>query len=319
MAKNKTLIPVKHKIESLKARTFIFLDRYAPFILRGLRSLKKRADKFSLAQKKSSGKIITKEILVRDLERAGIKKGDSVIVHSSLRRIGYVENGAQTVIDALLNAIGSEGTLLFPTSPVETHGKAYLESNPVFDVRSTPSKMGAISEQFRKMKGVKRSLHPLESVAAIGPLAEYYTKDHFAQPTPYNENSPFARLAEKHGKILSLGVINMEHTCINMHASEDAVPDFKPEIYDRKIYEAQMLDEYGNACTMKTKVHNPEWSLRRYPNGLVSLFEKEGAMRRIRIGEAESLLFDAHRLQEVMVKAYMEKGISMYFPEGKKF
>jgi aminoglycoside 3-N-acetyltransferase len=312
------LVPLKHKIESLKARTFIFLDKHAPFTLQWLRSVKKRSDRFVLERKKSTGKIITKEKLVSDLQAAGIKKGDSVIVHSSLRRIGFVQNGSQTVIDALLETIGSEGTLLFPASPVEAHGKAYLESNPLFDARNTPSKMGSISEHFRKLKGIQRSLHPLESVCAMGPLAEYYTKGHFGQLTPYNINSPFARLAEKHGKILSIGVINLEHTCISMHASEDAVPDFKPDIYDHKVYEVKMIDMNGNTCTMRTKVHNPEWSLKRYPNGLVSLFEKENVMKRVKIGEAESLLFDAYLLKEVMIKYYLEKGISMYFPEGTK-
>jgi len=308
------LVPLKHKLESIKARLFIFLDKNAPFVLKGLRSAKKNIDRHSLQRKKSSGQIITKEKLKSDFEKAGLKYGDSVIVHSSLRRIGFVENGAQSVIDALIEVIGSEGTLLFPTSPVETHGKTYLESNPVFDVRNTPSKMGSISEHFRKMKGVKRSLHPLEPVSAIGPLADYFTKDHFGQLTPYNENSPFARLADKHGKIISIGVINMEHTCINMHASEDAVPDFKPDVYDSGIYEVKLIDENGIALTMKTKVHNPEWSLKRYPNGLIPLFERENVMQRVKIGEAESLLFDAYRLKEVMIKYYLEQGVSMYSP-----
>ena len=312
------MIPVKHKIESFKARLFIFMDRYTPALLSGIRSLKKSSAHFNLKRKKLSGKIITKEKLAADFAAAGIQKGDSIIVHSSLRRIGFVERGAQTVIDALLEAIGSEGTLLFPASPVEAHGKTYLESNPVFDVRNTPSKMGSISEHFRKMKGVKRSLHPLESVCALGPLAEFYTQDHYGQLTPYNENSPFARLAEKHGKILSIGVINLEHTCINMHVSEDAVSGFEPGIYDRKIYQVNMIDENGNTRMMNTKVHNPEWSLKRYPNGLISLFEKENVMKRMTIGEADSLIFDAHRLKEVMVKSFLEKGISMYFPEGRK-
>ena len=306
----------KHKIESLKARVYIIMDKHVPALLAILRFVKKNINHIKLSAKKISGRIITKEKLMADLEKAGIQKGDSVMVHSSLRRIGFVENGAQTVVDALLETIGSEGTLLFPVSPVETHGKKYLESNPVFDIRNTPSRMGTISEYFRTMKGVKRSFHPLESVCALGPLAEYYTKDHFGQLTPYNENSPFARLASKHGKILSLGVINMEHTCISMHASEDAVPDFKPEIYDANIYSVKMIDENGNQHTMKTKVHNPEWSLKRYPNGLIPLFEKENVMQRVKIGEAHSLLFDAHRLMEMMIKYYLDKGVSMYFPAG---
>ena len=54
------------------------------------------------------------EILVKDLRNLGIKEGDVVITHSSLKSMGNVEGGADTVIDALIEAVGSEGTVLFP-------------------------------------------------------------------------------------------------------------------------------------------------------------------------------------------------------------
>ncbi|MBK5284217.1 MAG: AAC(3) family N-acetyltransferase [Bacteroidia bacterium] len=308
---------LKHKTESSKARVFIWLNRAAPTLLQFIKRVKKKTDHIVLNTKRLLRKTITKEKIISDLKRLGLKEGDSVIVHSSLRRVGYVEGGAATVIAALLETIGERGTLLFPTSPVKTFGKEHLEKNAVFDVLNTPSRMGAISEHFRKMKNVIRSFHPLEPVAALGPLAEYYTKDHFGQLTPYNENSPFARLALKHGKILSLGVLNLEHSCINLHVAEDLTENFQPDNYDENIYEVKMKNEQGEIHNMKTKVHNPKWSLKRYPNQLIPLFEKEGVMKRGYVGEAETLIFDASLLTEVMRKAYHEKGISMYFPEGR--
>ena len=81
----------------------------------------------------------------------------------------------------------------------------YIQNTPFFDVLNSPSKTGAITECFRKMKGVVRSLHPTEPVSAFGPLAEYFTRDHFNQLTPYNKNSPFYRVGEKQGKIFYVG------------------------------------------------------------------------------------------------------------------
>ena len=55
--------------------------------------------------------------LVRDLASLGVRRGDLLMVHSSLRSIGLVESGPETVVDALLQALGPEGTLVTPTPP----------------------------------------------------------------------------------------------------------------------------------------------------------------------------------------------------------
>jgi len=38
-----------------------------------------------------------------------------VLVHSSLSGIGYVPGGVETLIDALLQSVGEEGTIVVPT------------------------------------------------------------------------------------------------------------------------------------------------------------------------------------------------------------
>ena len=53
--------------------------------------------------------------LVKGFRDAGIEQGDHILVHSSLSSLGWVEDGANTVIDALIGAVNETGTVIFPT------------------------------------------------------------------------------------------------------------------------------------------------------------------------------------------------------------
>jgi len=294
-----------------------FILKYAPdFMLEWAKTLKKNRRRKALKEQEQSRKGISRSQLVNDLQKIGLRKGDSVLVHSSLSKIGFVEGGAKTVIDALLDVVGNEGTLLFPTFPAKGRNKTHLEEHPVFDIAKTPSQMGSITEHFRKMGGVLRSFHPTDCVAAKGPLAAYYTGSHFGQLTPYNEYSPFRKLCDKSGKILMLGT-TLNGACTNLHTLEDAV-DFKFPVYDQRIFDVKMIDANGNVSVMQTKVHNPEYSAKRNCDALKPMFEKEGALVNGTIGEAKSMLIDAAKMLEVMIRNYKEKGVTMYTPFGDK-
>ena len=154
-------------------------------------------------QRKKHG-VISRDRLVSDLRSIGVKKGDVLMVHSSLSKMGFVENGAVTVVDACLEAIGPEGTLVMPAFAHNTFSKIYLDTDPVFDVKHDPSRAGAVTEELRTRPGSLRSFHPTDAVTATGPLASYIVKDHFGQLTPYNTFSPYYRLAEKHACILNI-------------------------------------------------------------------------------------------------------------------
>jgi aminoglycoside 3-N-acetyltransferase len=291
--------------------------KYAPeFMLQLAKKLKKSLRKKQLKKQQKTNKGIRKEQLVNDLEKIGIKKGDSVLVHSSLSKIGFVEEGPKTIIEALFEVVGESGTLLFPAFPAKGRNKTYLEEHPFFDLQNTPSQMGSITEYFRKLPGVFRSFHPTDSVCAKGPLAEYYTNSHFGQLTPYNENSPFRKLCNKDGKILMLGT-TLNGACTNLHTLEDAV-DFKFPVYDAEVFSVKMINENGKERTMQTKVHNPDYSAKRNCDALKPMFEKEKVLVNGKIGEADSMLIDAKRMLDVMIKNYKEKGITMYTPFGDK-
>lgn len=79
---------------------------------------------FDLARGKKSGlsfgrdiemRVILKEEIVQKLREVGLEKGDAVMVHTSLKRMGYVCGGAQTVIEALMEVVGEDGTIMMPT------------------------------------------------------------------------------------------------------------------------------------------------------------------------------------------------------------
>ena len=154
-----------------------------------------------------------------DLSLLGIKTGDDILVHSSFKNLGGVEGGIETVIEALLSVVGDNGTLLFPTLSFSTVNPEPPINNPVFDVRNTPSCVGAMSNVFMNFEGVERSLHPTHSVAALGARQKEYIQNHELDNEPVGENSPFFKLGKLGGKVLFLGCSTKSNT--SMHGVEE--------------------------------------------------------------------------------------------------
>ncbi len=163
--------------------------------------------------------ILTRSGLRRDLEQLGVRRGDILCVHSSLKSLGLVIGGVRTVIEALLEAVGPEGTVMMPTysgdlsdpeewrfPPVSPEFiPAIREETPPYDPTLTPTrKMGAIPEYFRRYPGVMRSPHPQSSFAAIGTRAEELVGRH-PLSFRFGPDSPLGRLRDLNGKVLMLG------------------------------------------------------------------------------------------------------------------
>ena len=160
---------------------------------------------------------VTRQMLIDDLQNLGLRTGDVILVHSSLSSLGYVEGGADTVIDALLQTLGNEGTIMVPTLT----GNEFLgpDNPPVFDPGNTPCWTGKIPETFWKRTDAIRSLHPTHSVAAIGRSAEFMLRNHHLAPTPCGIDTPYYRLAQAKGRVLLLGV-DLE-SCTLFHTIEE--------------------------------------------------------------------------------------------------
>lgn len=170
--------------------------------------------------------------LVEDLQALGLREGDDLLVHVSLRAIGKIEGGAETLLNVLREVLGEQGTLLVPaftigfTDPAEWRDlpeevlENYRDVIPVFDAEETPvdvETMGIFPEIVRLHQDSIRSDHPVYSFAALGPRAGFYTQNqpfHF----PLGSDSPLARLHQMNGYVLLIGVDHAVNS--SLHLSE---------------------------------------------------------------------------------------------------
>jgi aminoglycoside 3-N-acetyltransferase len=169
------------------------------------------------------------------LQALGLRAGATVLIHCAMRRIGPLEKGPQTLLEAVLSVIGPGGTVVVPsgtannstTSPVfqaATEGMdaaqiaAFEAAMPGFDRRHTPSfGMGAFAEFVRTRPAAVRSCHPQTSFAAIGPLAGKLTVTHKLE-CHLGEESPLAALYAVDAVTLLIGV--GYESCTTLHLAE---------------------------------------------------------------------------------------------------
>jgi len=192
---------------------------------------------------------------VDDISNMGVRPGSVLMVHPSLRAFGYVPGGAETIIRGLLRVLGESGTLLMPALSYKT----VTPQNPVFDVRATPSCVGAVAEAFRLRAGTLRSLHPTHSVCAVGPLADELLSPHIEDSTPCGKHSPFNRLPEFNGKILMLACRLTFNT--SMHAIEEILKP--PYLFDPPI-SYSLRDKAGQVLNKEYFPHNFRGWQQRY-------------------------------------------------------
>jgi aminoglycoside 3-N-acetyltransferase len=147
----------------------------------------------------------TRADLAAGLHGLGLRSGDRVVVHSSLRSLGHVTGGAETVVDALLDTIGSSGLLAVPT---------FSYDNVTFTGRE-PGRTGAVSEAVRRRPGAVRSRHPTYSVAALGSGAGDLLRGHELHAGT-DVDTPLDRLASSGGSILLLGVGHTSNTTVHV-------------------------------------------------------------------------------------------------------
>ena len=252
---------------------------------------------------------VNKEDIKKGLNDIGLKKGNIVFVHSSLSSFGYVEDGPDTVIDALLETVGNSGTVVMPAF---TWGALHSKEKVVFDVANTSVKkeVGILAEVFRKRKEAIRSLHICHSVSAIGPKAKEVMGEGI---TACGKGSTFDKLYELDAWNLFLGVGFSSCTALHMVEEYMHVPyryyrDFKGSkviLPDEKTIESESVE-----------------FLRKpgYINDFIKMgriFSKHGVLHTCKIGEAKIINIKIRDIFNI-TKQYLEKDMGFLLTDESK-
>lgn len=200
---------------------------------------------------------ITEDMLIEQFSHLGIYPGDKIMVHSAGSKIGIIDGGPKTFVEALKHYITPNGLIVMPSFPHRGMYE-YLENYSMFDVLETPSKNGAITECFRKSDGVVRSAHPTHPLCAWGKDAEQFIEGHELCHSPFEATSPFARMLEMNIKIFLIGV-DLEHVTMT-RVIEDIYADYQLEPYiPNKIYVVDVKLANGQIIKVSTPCHDPQY------------------------------------------------------------
>lgn len=229
--------------------------------------------------------VVTKADIVAGLRALGLEPGAMVQVHSSLSSFGYVPGGAEEVVDALLEAVGPEGTVMVPTF---NHGarRAFDSADEIFDRESTRSVNGAITEAVRLRPEAHRSLHPTHPYAAIGPAAEWLTCEHLELKT-FDARSPLGKLTSSGGKVCMLGV--GMNACTAAHVAETRA-GARCMGYRQLVRKVRLPD--GSVVDARAVLWRGEGRCKLEWQAIEGEMRQRGLIRDRRIGEAMVMLFD---------------------------
>jgi aminoglycoside N3'-acetyltransferase len=163
-------------------------------------------------------KIFGVDDICQDLWRLGISEGDTILVRADLGKVGRIKGGSKAFIEALLCAVGKQGTLV---SLAFTSGYSLLNikqsrNDEVFTAQSK-SYAGSLPNAMLSWPGSKRSLHPMCSYVAIGKDADIVTRGHDEKSLAYE---PIRRVIELNGKNVLIGCVSSSPGFTTAHLAE---------------------------------------------------------------------------------------------------
>jgi aminoglycoside 3-N-acetyltransferase len=232
----------------------------------------------------------TYKSLLEQLEQLGIRKDGTVLMHSSMKSLGEVEGGADTVLDVLSDYM-KDGLLALPT-----HSWSYINaSNPRYYVEESPSCVGILPELFRKRPGVIRSWHPTHSVAALGRDAAEFTTGDERFDTPCARGSAWGKLLDRSAQIMLVGCDLCRNTFI--HGVEEWC-DIEGRLTDGHEPLITVLGD-GTEISVPSRRHcGKRWSLHFWK--VDRILEEGGAMTKGTWGDAEVRVCDTVRMTEIL-------------------
>jgi aminoglycoside 3-N-acetyltransferase len=220
------------------------------------------------------------------LEGMPLKKNNPVVfVHSSLFPFGLIEGGVSGICETLIDWVGHSGTILMPTFTFRK-ADAWHEHN-------TPSETGVLTEYFRKLPRVRRTIHPIHSVAAYGRQAEYLTSE--IDSSSFGPKSVFAKMFELKATNISLGT-EFEGGATYLHYIEELA---KVPYRDYVKLNQTVFNSMGDKSDenfkyfARIKENNFEWDNNWLP--IWDDFIAHGMIQLKKIGPAKIMYSDMHQ------------------------
>ncbi len=190
------------------------------------------------------------------LKSLGVKKGDLLIVHSSIEGLQALNCRENQLLDQLIDLVGEQGTIALPAFPDESKLKD-KNGTKIYDPRRSVAWTGMLPNLMLRKKGAIRSAFPCNPLVAYGRLAEDMMSQNLETKYAHGKNSCWGYCVEHHAKILYLG-LPAYHSCTVIHVSEDYQPDFWPANWymDKKYY----VKEQNELKLIHVKVRDSKWS-----------------------------------------------------------
>lgn len=247
--------------------------------------------------------MLTFEQLVEGFRNLGVAEGDTLLVHSSYKSFGEVDGGPATVNRALEAALGAEGTLIMPTFNFD------FNKGAPWDVRTTPSKMGVLTELVRKDPRAKRVFHPFYSFAILGKHAEMLGSLRYK--SAYERDSVFGKLRDLDGKIMVIGLSYNNSMTFFHHIEQMEGVDYR----FLKQFTGEVTDENGNTYTdtFEMLVRDVDKGVMTMVDPMGALMEEAGVIKSAKIGEADVKLMKANEVYEFTAREMKRDPFLLYY------
>jgi aminoglycoside 3-N-acetyltransferase len=246
--------------------------------------------------------MFTKKDLLSALKVAQVDPKGSLLVHSSMKSLGSIDGGADTVLDAFIEYM-QEGLLIFPTHTWQD------DNNPdlCFDPIKEKSCVGILGELFRQRTGVLRSLHPTHSVAVLGHDAFRYIAGEENYQTPCPRNGVWGKLYDINAQILFLGCDLTKNTFIHSVEEWFKVPE---RLSERFVAYKIKVDGRLINCPMR-RHDAPCGDISLNYNKLLPIFLQKGAAKPVTIAQAQCYVCSARKMADIS-SAYLNENIDFF-------
>ena len=236
--------------------------------------------------------------IIRKLNRIGVVRGTTLVVHSSWRNHNGFRGKPSDLVNALKGTVGKEGLLVMTSMPYHNMSSAeWLATGKPMNVRRSPSMMGLVSEAFRRSEGVCRSLSATHPLLAWGNDAEAFLAGHEHTDRPFGPDSPFARLLQRDALILGFDVPFAAFTFT--HFVEDHLSETLPvPLYEPELHEGRVIDRDGNQRMQRVRVISSQANGSRREERLVARLKRDRFLHEACIGHTPLIWVRARALLE---------------------